>query len=422
MTTNVDRLIGLYKPKDGSKRLLRVLEGSALAAGLATQYTNLRGNYDGWKRNRGYTVYLSATDPAYITVIEAVLPLLPEEEQKYVSVHARRQSDGELKIFEGWSGTRIQSVLIDGHEIQVDIERPEKGGSANNSGEAELETFVASMKPDKLRFWSKTIEGKTAVLEFINRVVEEKRDKAPRLWAASRWGDWRDQSEVPHRTLASVVLKKGIVDDLRSDIESFLSQEQDYAKMGLPWHRGYLLHGPPGTGKTSLVRAMASELNLDLYAISLPGIRDDQTLTNLLSSVEARSAVLIEDIDIAVMARDRDNKQKEGVSSSGLLNALDGVGTPHGMLLFMTSNRKNKLDDALLRPGRCDRTFKIGYLDDEQLARMVRFYCGEAPELPPVPVKMPPAVVIECYKENLETPNKFLPSLVELLETYDPNA
>lgn len=387
-----------------------VLLGSAYA-----QYTNIKERYDTWQKQRGFTVTLLSTDPSYHTVVEAILRLLPHVDQKYVSLVSRRQDDGDLKVFEAWSAVRVQKINIDGHEIEVGLEQPQDKPGGNNGSSEDVASLFAAMKPDTLRFWSKTHEGKVAVVNFMNRVVEEEHDKVPKIYVAARWGDWRDQSEVPHRTLETVVLKKGIVDDIKSDLESFLTQEMAYSRMGLPWHRGYLLHGCPGSGKTSLVRALASECNLDLYALSLTSVRDDTTLMNLFASVEPRSALLIEDIDTATMARDRD-ADKEGVSTSGLLNALDGVSTPHGLILFMTSNRKNKLDPALLRPGRCDRSFKISWMDDEQLARMVKTFVGETPELPPVPKNLAPASVIEVYKENLDSPENFVPALIKMLE------
>lgn len=411
---------GYTPPSGGGKGAVRLLEAAVLAGTAYTQYQNLKQNVRSWKRRRGYTVNLISTDSSFYTVMKALLRLMPDLDQKYINLVSERELSGDLTVHETWDALRSQTVVIDGHEIEIGLLKPDEGKGGGGSTEGnDLASLLASMKPDTLYFWSKTHAGKVAVVNFMNRVVAEEHATTPKIYVYSRWGDWRDHSDVPRRSLDSVILKKGVAEDIRHDLESFLAQEQDYSRMGLPWHRGYLLHGCPGSGKTSAVRALACEMNLDLYVVNLPSIRDDNTLMTMFSNVQPRSAILIEDVDTAAMARDRDRDKEGGVTTSGLLNALDGVSTPHGLIVFMTSNRKNTLDEALLRPGRCDRTFKINYLDNEQLARMVKVYVGETPDLPPVPKKLAPATVIELYKEHLNTPENFVPALITMLENYD---
>src|SRR5690606_7749955 len=128
----------------------------------------------------------------------------------------------------------------------------------------------------------------------------------------------------------------------------------------------------PGTGKSSFILALAGHLGLNLCLLSLSGLSlDDQGLQNLLSCVPSRSIVLIEDIDAAfgnsgdVTPNDlatsqsllgtRNKKDKSiGITFSGLLNAIDGVASGEGRLLFMTTNHPERLDPALIRPGRID--------------------------------------------------------------------
>lgn len=414
------RTISLPLPKRVRKEHLEAL---MLGVTLYGQYKNIKDRVDVWRYNRGYTVTVTSTDQAYDVVVRSLLELLDQPEQHAVSVVSRRQNDGSLAVLEGWNSVRTQTITIDGHEIDVTIQRPEAAPGAPGGQEVAetLSVLLASSRPDQLLFWSKSYAGKNAVVRFIDRAVAEDEHTAPKLWTV-RWGSWYDQSDVPARSLDTVVLAKGLAEDIRSDIEAFLSQEHDYAEAGLPWHRGYLLHGCPGSGKTSLVKALASELDLDLYAVSLSTVQNDNALMNLMSSVEARSALLLEDVDSTSAARDRDKRgdpddDNKGITSSGLLNALDGIGTPHGLILFMSTNRLSTLDPALIRPGRCDRIFEIGYLDDEQLSRMVQQFAGITVDLPPVPPDLAPAAVIELYKENIGTPENFVPALVKMLNT-----
>ena len=130
---------------------------------------------------------------------------------------------------------------------------------------------------------------------------------------------------------------------------------------GVPYRRGYLLHGPPGTGKTSFTQAIAGALKLNICYLNLSnGNMDDDGLNRALNNAPSQSIILLEDIDGIFVARESVNQGRDGgVSFSGLLNALDGVRSQEGRILFMTTNHKEKLDPALLRPGRCDFQVKL---------------------------------------------------------------
>ena len=82
-----------------------------------------------------------------------------------------------------------------------------------------------------------------------------------------------------------------------------------------------------------------------------------------------RSLLLIEDVDAFFQQRDAVNSQVK-LSFSGFLNALDGVATQEGTVLFMTTNHKEQLDPALIRAGRIDQQVELGYCDSDQLQRL----------------------------------------------------
>ncbi len=178
------------------------------------------------------------------------------------------------------------------------------------------------------------------------------------------------------RDLNSVVLADGLADDIIDDVRDFFSSRQLYLDLGVPYQRGYLLTGPPGTGKTSLVTAIASKFRRDIYMINLSAVGDEQ-LINIMSQVPEQGVVLIEDMDCSYNLRER-TKDSSLLTFSGLLNALDGITAPSGRMLFMTSNHPEKLDPAIKRPGRADRTFKLGFATAGQACRMyLRFFPDE---------------------------------------------
>jgi chaperone BCS1 len=190
---------------------------------------------------------------------------------------------------------------------------------------------------------------------------------------------WNEQMKRMPRPLESVVLPAGMMEEMLADLRLFLGRRSWYRDRGIPYRRGYLLHGPPGTGKSSAVVALASALGMDISMLSLGNANlDDNSLADLLSEVPINSLVLMEDIDCAFIERQEDADKRSKVTFSGLLNAIDGVAAGEGRLLFATTNHLERLDPALIRPGRIDRKFYIGLADQEQVGRMFRRFFPDA--------------------------------------------
>lgn len=166
------------------------------------------------------------------------------------------------------------------------------------------------------------------------------------------------------RPLNSVIVEDKIRDALLADTKRFLQSEEWYVRKGIPYRRGYLLYGPPGCGKSSFITALAGSLRLPIVLITL-GSKSigDSEVFEALSAAPRDSIVLIEDVDCA-FREDKDNDRRIGlrpVTMSGLLNAIDGVAAQEGRLIFLTTNHKELLNEALIRPGRVDAQFYLGY-------------------------------------------------------------
>ncbi len=220
------------------------------------------------------------------------------------------------------------------------------------------------------------------LVEDARNAVDTERKAAFKIYI-SAYGCWYRMPIKLHRTLESVVLPDGISEQIVKDIKDFQSSKDWYQSLGIPYHRGYLLEGLPGTGKSSLVTALAAELKLDLYVLQLNGCgMSDSTLADLVRQMQPNSILLLEDIDAAVAKREeadeedgKTSKISDGVSLSGLLNCLDGVLARDGAITFMTTNYAEKLDPALIRPGRIDMAVNFTHATPYQVRRMVkRFY------------------------------------------------
>lgn len=191
---------------------------------------------------------------------------------------------------------------------------------------------------------------------------------------------WEQLPERPFRPIDSVLLPDGGERELLEDAARFMESEARYRRLGIPWRRGYLLEGVPGSGKSSLAEAVAGELSMDLYVLSLVGA-NDRSLRGALNGVPQNSAVVIEDVDSGVPSREP-QPWTEGanptLSLGGLLNALDGPTAAEGRLLFLTTNCVDALDPAIIRPGRVDRRVTFGYAQPDQASALFsRFFEGD---------------------------------------------
>lgn len=225
--------------------------------------------------------------------------------------------------------------------------------------------------------------------QIYYNILEEARNMALKqnegmtIMYTAMGSDWRQFGHPRRRRpLKSVVLRAGLADKILKDCLDFIDNPHWYTDRGIPYRRGYLLYGPPGCGKSSFIMALAGELEYNICVLNLSerGLTDDR-LNHLLSVAPQQSIILLEDIDAAFVSREDTPSQKaayEGlnrVTFSGLLNCLDGVASTEARIVFMTTNYLERLDPALIRPGRVDMKEFVGYCDREQVELMfLRFY------------------------------------------------
>ncbi|TVU48758.1 hypothetical protein EJB05_00030, partial [Eragrostis curvula] len=193
--------------------------------------------------------------------------------------------------------------------------------------------------------------------------------------------------------------KREIVEDL----EMFRDGKEYYASVGKAWKRGYLLFGPPGTGKSTMIAAMANFLDYDVYDLELTAVNTNTELRRLFIETTAKSIIVIEDIDCSVdltakrrKEYDDNNKKKKNkmppstigepndeeqsssskVTLSGLLNFIDGLWSACGgeRIIVFTTNHVDKLDPALIRRGRMDMRIEMSYCTFEAFKVLAKNY------------------------------------------------
>jgi hypothetical protein len=359
-----------------------------------------------WARDRStYTVKVHGTDGIYDDLHEWVLSLLaPKEQRALVAWSTRRGMLMEAPVSGRaseppppplrlrYDGTREQAIAVGGHKIRVVV-------AEHASSDEER------WKPPEIVFTARSAAARSALLREIEGVLRRSRqsERKPSFRMLDKWGDWEKLDDLPPRTLDSVILPDGQLERLTADVARFLAAEQDYVRRCVPWHRGYLFEGPPGTGKTSVARAIASHFGMDVWYLPLADVRKDAELLRVATRIGPRSMLLLEDADVFHAATKRDDDSPDKVTLSGLLNTLDGIATPHGLLTVLTTNRPGALDDAVTRAGRIDLTEHFGLADARQVEQLIRRWYergaigpGGIPEISGIA----PADVIEACKRH----------------------
>jgi len=230
----------------------------------------------------------------------------------------------------------------------------------SNIGEPQTDQYGMSQERVLVLF----VKGKNRTKffkDFCTYVYGKSRAQRDNLLTIYRWFTkrlyWRKVGSKVPRKMESVVLPQKTKDLVNQDIKNFLRKETEefYFKHGIPYKRNYLFRGVPGSGKTSLIDALAGvhKRNLCQMTLSVPNMTDEM-FADCLTNTPADSIVVLEDVDSLFDAGRNKNNKDCPLTFSAVLNGLDGVASPYAQIFIMTTNHPNRLDPALVRSGRVD--------------------------------------------------------------------
>lgn len=315
---------------------------------------------------------------------------------------------------------------------------------------------------------------KPLVDEAFRRAAERKHSTGwnQKLFRNAPDGKWVESNPPGSRQLETVVLRGNLRDQIVRDIDDFASHEMFYREIGIPFTRRYLFAGTPRSGKTSLIKALATAKKRHIHYLSLSAVASDDQLMELLNpkNVEYGGTLLvIEDIDCAsdaVLDRrildsrrgsdrknrtDRDAARRKsavdwthdpadakssssssssedgklkdaasprGITLAGLLNVLDGVVSTDGQILIATTNHPERLDAALVQPGRFHRRFDFELADSDQFRRLFELFFKRTVATDVLdrfkPGVVSPAEICNQFLCSLEDPDLAVARIVEL--------
>lgn len=405
-------------------RLQRAVNWYGLAS-LA--FATVKAARDRWQTHTHHRVAVAGDDPLYPELEAWLIDKIPAERRKVTRVRYVRpaSSDASPEVADWTDGDRPESkathgniavvydgdveqpVDIRGHKITVQVTRPEAF-----TGEGRQRRW----QPPEMRFTAHSIDARDAVLDMLAELaaVRASEVRTPAFYITNRWGGFHRMREYHPRRLDSIVLPDDITKPLVDDLAVFLASEARYTQLGIPWHRGYLFTGEPGTGKSSLAAALANHFALDTYFLIPAAIESDDALIQMLAEVTPRSLLVIEDVDVIHASRDRDEDQGGGITTQALLQALDGMVTPHGMVTIMTTNRAEVLDPALTRPGRADLKIEIPKLEKQSMCRLFERFTGRSYEPPDGPMgSHTGSELVEVVKPHIHDPDAMDRAIVD---------
>lgn len=259
-----------------------------------------------------------------------------------------------------------------------------------------------------------------SILDYCHNLVTDTNGMVS-IYSYSSWWHLVDRRRA--RSLSTIFLKEGQIERIMDDINWWMRSEKWYMDRGIPYRRGYLFEGPPGTGKTSTILALATEYKRPVYLLSLNMIFSDAQLMDAIRSTPKNAFVVLEDVDCAKATAARVEKKAQevsdapsdavvagesddskGITLSGLLNALDGIMTPEERLYFMTTNHPENLDPALIRPGRVDMNEHIGKLGAREQERMATLFYKDQPFIG-LDNEVAPAILLNAFMQYPNSAN-----------------
>lgn len=186
------------------------------------------------------------------------------------------------------------------------------------------------------------------------------------------YGNWEQTDFINKKKLDTIFLPEKQLETIINEVEIFNNNSEKYEELCVPHCSIFLFYGIPGSGKTSLIHAIASHFNFNIATFVFGKDVDDRIAKKALQKIPENTMLVIEDIDCLFGSRKPCDEHRNDVTFSGLLNILDGINHVKDLLIFVTTNHIDKLDPALKR--RVHHFVKFDYATKKQKQDMILKY------------------------------------------------
>ena len=217
------------------------------------------------------------------------------------------------------------------------------------------------------------------IKNYINSVGSKGSQEMITLYEISGEKDgWTSiKSFVERRGFDTLFFNGNIHEEIREHVDNWEKCADTFKERGLTHKTGILVYGKAGTGKSTLARALASELNYNLISIDTSTFDNINLieLTNAINNDNMKAIIFLDEIDTIFKSRDdEDTTDSQKARVTKLLSFLDGVNSPNNCIFLATTNYYNKLDAAVKRKGRFDKVIELTDINKDAALKMCKSF------------------------------------------------
>ena len=278
--------------------------------------------------------------------------------------------------------TRKRSVLRMYHGLPIWLDMIPDANTGNKDAASTGNYFLRTFNQKK--FLDNMNHFIERMFVYNNKYQKTLWNKTNRANSSGRVG-FRDITIRKRRSFDEIFIPKADKELLIKSLDDFVAKRQWYIDNNIPYHFGILLYGEPGTGKSIITQAIADHLNARYNVLNGADVGWlEDSLNELCTRPDdsCYSVLAIEDVDCffsdpnATFPMD-EKKRKSNLSS--ILNCMDGVWASDNIIYVLTTNHKDALDPALIRPGRCDIQLEVKSVCNETFRDFCKFHYNEYP-------------------------------------------